>query len=775
MMSANQLEKQKGIMFSGAEAFRSAAQGAEMSARTVVLIACMACFALGAVPSQAQVSTGFDADLEGWMVTGDNSAAWEPATGNPGGCLSVNDWAIGDMNYIIAPMPYLGGWSAATASDSLVAEIYFDLLSGSVINPAYIFRLAGPGGAARALIGSGYYPAENVWNRYAVSLDQLDWTLESGTWEALMEDVRSLRLMGEFVTGTEIVRLDNVSLSFTPGYVWAECVTETFTDAGTGDWSYSGTSGASNPGSGGNGGGYFKVDDAGSFHSYAYAPSRFLGDWSPLDGSGVVTIDIRVLKGLGTNNGSTEFIRLSGPGGVAHVSLDASELPTAARVWKTFTYLVDSSVWQLDSGTWSGLLSSVTECRIDLEYFTEDEDIGFDNFGRLAAGCPAVDDPVVLHSPYWAKCGYHSFVGARTAALNPLNGVVHSIVRETTTYGGGVYEVSGPNPGTYLHAYDRPADVMFDGNGNAFISEDYDGEVYRLTPAGASTLWVAGFHSGDDDPFGMTIAPPGFNGPNVTEGDVIVSDRGNSGADQVWTFSPLIPEGELLLMPDPGSVDFFDLAGAPDTLVYMMDALDGTTLSVLDSLGVLDSAPLSIDVGTVLSLVYDSELDDIYVASNDSACIYRIDPATGDVELVASGFSNLTHCCLEIDPVGRRLWAADNFYNRIYEFCLEGAVGVEQAHEGELRSGVLRVYPNPANPAVVIEFGLGVRALVKLDVFDASGRRVRSLLHGEFPEGVHKALWDGTAENGRAVASGVYFVKLEASGRTEVGRIVLLK
>ena len=761
-----------------AEALRSARRGAEMSARIVVLIACVACFALGAVPSQAQVSTGFDADLEGWMVTGDNSAAWEDTTGNPGGCLSVNDWAIGDMNYIIAPLPYQGDWSVSTSSDSLVAEIYFDLLSGSVINPAYIFRIAGPGGAAKALIGSAYYPVQNVWNKYVVSLDPLDWTIEGGSWEALMEDVRSLRIMGEFVTGTEIVRLDNVSLSFTPDYIWTECVGETFTDAGTGDWSYSGTSGASNPGSGGNGGGYFKVDDAGSFHSYAYAPSRFLGDWSPLDGSGVVTIDIRVLKGLGTNNGSTEFIRLSGPGGVAHVSLDASELPTAARVWKTFTYLVDSSVWQLDSGTWSGLLSSVTECRIDLEYFTEDEDIGFDNFGRLAAGCPAVDDPVVLHSPYWAKCGYHSFVGCRTVARNPVTGVLHTTVRAGVSSGGGLYAVSGADPGVLLHSYDRPADAMFDSNGNAFISEDYDGEIYRLTPAGASTLWVAGFHSGDDDPWGMTVAPPGFTGPNVTEGDIIVSDRGNSGADEVWTFSPEIPEGELQLMPDPGVVDYFDLAAAPDTVVYMMDALDGTTICMLGPLGGFALGPgfqPYQDLGSVLSIVYDTEFDEIYVASNDSACIYRILPDVWDVAKLADGFSNLQHCCLEIDPVGRRLWVADSDYNRIYEFCLEGAVGVPEAHEEVPSSGRLRVYPNPANPAAIIEFALGTSARVKLEVFDASGRRVRSLLHGELPEGVHRASWDGTAENGRGVASGVYFVMLEACGRTEVGRIVLLK
>jgi len=747
-----------------------------MKLRTAALVACTACAVLVASPSQAQVSTTFDFDIEGWTVTGDNSAAWEATTGNPGGCLSVNDWAVGDMNYIIAPVAYLGDWSVATSSDSITADIFLHRGSGGSIPPAYIFRLAGPGGEALALSGAGYFPIEDVWNTYTVSLDPADWVLEEGSWTALLADVRSLRIMGEFIDGTEDTRLDNVGLPFTPGYVWADCVTETFTDPGTGDWSYSGTGGASNPGSGGNGGGYFYVDDAVSFHSYAYAPSRFLGDWTPLDGSGTVTIDIRVRGGEGTNSGSAEFIRLSGPGGVAHVPLDPLELPTATRVWKTFSYDIDSSVWQLDSGTWAGLLLNVTECRIDLEYFSGTDFIGFDNFGRLAAGCPRMDDPVVLHDPNWEKCGYHSLVGCRTVALNPVNGVLHTTVRTTVSSGGGLYTASGSSPGVRLHSYDRPADVQFDSDGNAFISEDYDGDVYRLTPALASTLWVSNFHGGDDDPWGMTVAPPGYSGPAVTEGDIIVSDRGNSGADEVWTFSPIVPGGELRLMPDPGVVDYFDLTATTDTLIYMVDALDGTTISMLYPSGNLLQAsgfqPYT-DLGSLVSVVYDTELDDIYVASTDSACIYRIEPGVWDVERVAGGFSNLLHCCLEIDSEGRRLWVADGVYNRIYEFCLEGAVGVAETRN--LRNKGLAVWPNPANPGTTIEFSLGTRAHVRLDVFDTAGRRVCTLLNREVGAGTHRTSWDGRNDHGLSVASGVYFVKLDVSGVTRVGRVVLLK
>ena len=61
-----------------------------------------------AVPVAASVTTTFDTDLANWRVTGDNAAAWQAATGNPGGCLYVSDLAIGDMNYVVAPPSWLG-------------------------------------------------------------------------------------------------------------------------------------------------------------------------------------------------------------------------------------------------------------------------------------------------------------------------------------------------------------------------------------------------------------------------------------------------------------------------------------------------------------------------------------------------------------------------------------------------------------------------------------------------------------------------------------------
>jgi len=624
----------------------------------------------------AQVESTFDTDVEGWMVTGDNSAAWEAATGNPGGCLSVNDHATGDMNYIIAPPKYHGNWSAMTATDTLSAQIYFQHLGGGYnVNPVYIFRIAGPGGSAYTMAGASYFPSEGAWRTYTAYLNPADWVIETGDWNAILNHVNSVRITGEFYNGDETVRLDNVTLSSDPTKAFIPCAYDDFNASGTGDWSFAGTNGVTNPASEGNGGGYLRITDKAGATSTAFAPSQFLGDWSSLDGTGLVTADLRIISRSGSHTGITEFVRISGPGGSAFVTIDPADFPESSLVWRTFTYPLDSLTWILDSGTWTGLLQNVTECKINVEFYAGTDTIGLDNFGRMAGDCLPIDDSVGVYGPGINKCGYLSMINISSAAHNPFDDTLYGLIRQATGSGGGLYPLSGPGSGIRIQAYDNPAHLIFDQQGNAFISEDYGGNVYRKQYHGPSTLWVSGWHSGDDDPYGMTFAPIGFNGTAVTQGDILVADRGYSGPDEIWSFSPGTPENERLVMPDPGNVDYWDMAADPDGKVYVCDGLNTNHLYELSADGSLTPLLLSTSISEPLSIVYDSVLEQIYVAGGDET-VYRVDPLSGIATLVADGFKNFSPCCLEIAPPSRRLWVTDSGSNRVYEFCLEGGTPV---------------------------------------------------------------------------------------------------
>jgi hypothetical protein len=83
--------------------------------------------------------------------------------------------------------------------------------------------------------------------------------------------------------------------------------------------------------------------------------------------------------------------------------------------------------------------------------------------------------------------------------------------------------------------------------------------------------------------------------------------------------------------------------------------------------------------------------------------------------------------------------------------------------------------PNPFNPRTTIEFALPVETFVQLVLYDASGRKIRTLLDERVPAGSTRVTWDGTDDSGRAVASGVYVYQLRSPSFTASRKMVLVR
>jgi hypothetical protein len=83
--------------------------------------------------------------------------------------------------------------------------------------------------------------------------------------------------------------------------------------------------------------------------------------------------------------------------------------------------------------------------------------------------------------------------------------------------------------------------------------------------------------------------------------------------------------------------------------------------------------------------------------------------------------------------------------------------------------------PNPFNPSTTIAFTLREAAEIRLEVFDASGRHVRTLAAGTREATRHEVQWNGRDDAGTEVASGVYFYRLTAGELTLTHKMVLLK
>jgi hypothetical protein len=99
-------------------------------------------------------------------------------------------------------------------------------------------------------------------------------------------------------------------------------------------------------------------------------------------------------------------------------------------------------------------------------------------------------------------------------------------------------------------------------------------------------------------------------------------------------------------------------------------------------------------------------------------------------------------------------------------------VGDEPAH---LEMGLGRPVPNPARNAVTVPLYLSHPAWVDVGVFDAGGRRVRTVQAGVLPAGTSHARWDARTDAGHPAAGGVYFFRMLVGGETRSQRMVLVR
>jgi hypothetical protein len=83
--------------------------------------------------------------------------------------------------------------------------------------------------------------------------------------------------------------------------------------------------------------------------------------------------------------------------------------------------------------------------------------------------------------------------------------------------------------------------------------------------------------------------------------------------------------------------------------------------------------------------------------------------------------------------------------------------------------------PNPFMRSTLLSFELPRTEHVRLEVFDMSGRRVRTLLSESQPPGRHTVTWDGADEHGRRSAAGLYHYRLQAGRFVAARQVVLVR
>ncbi len=160
---------------------------------------------------------------------------------------------------------------------------------------------------------------------------------------------------------------------------------------------------------------------------------------------------------------------------------------------------------------------------------------------------------------------------------------------------------------------------------------------------------------------------------------------------------------------------------------------------------------------------------DIYAQRMDSLGVARW--TAGGVNECSASYNQFQATVVSnSDTVGVVVWvdqrgASDLYCQRV---PLQGTM---------LRPAVsLKAAPNPATLQATFAFAATGAGRAELTIFDAAGRRVRTLDHEMFEAGVQQVPWDARDDSGRTCAGGVYFARLAVDGRaTATRRITLVR
>lgn len=87
----------------------------------------------------------------------------------------------------------------------------------------------------------------------------------------------------------------------------------------------------------------------------------------------------------------------------------------------------------------------------------------------------------------------------------------------------------------------------------------------------------------------------------------------------------------------------------------------------------------------------------------------------------------------------------------------------------------LKNYPNPFNPITTISYSVPSDGDVTLNIYNARGQLVNTLVSEHKSKGNYQVLWHGKDANGSPVASGLYLTRLVSSGKSVSSKMLLMK
>jgi hypothetical protein len=93
----------------------------------------------------------------------------------------------------------------------------------------------------------------------------------------------------------------------------------------------------------------------------------------------------------------------------------------------------------------------------------------------------------------------------------------------------------------------------------------------------------------------------------------------------------------------------------------------------------------------------------------------------------------------------------------------------------DLGFGIRALSPNPSAGSVLVRFAIPEAGVTRLEIFSATGQRVRTLADGLMSAGPHLVMWDGRSDSGQKLPPGTYFARLRLGARFDSHKVTLVQ
>ncbi len=314
------------------------------------------------------------------------------------------------------------------------------------------------------------------------------------------------------------------------------------------------------------------------------------------------------------------------------------------------------------------------------------------------------------------------------------NAVDVAVNREGATYVSGTSREAGSTYSATTIMYDMSGTVMW----TSYIPVGFIVEGMGLDPEGFCFLGgqgASGFVGAKLNPSGETLwvrradMPDGFDAraAKATEdGRLCVTGYAVSGGDPTYMTVAFGSDGEEIWRQDYGYGVAYDIVSAADGMVFVTGR----------------------SYGTFVTLGYDSSGSQVWLDCRGGGTGNALSWHAGRLAVVGAGFTTIVY---------------------------EPQIGLAEPSSGIVMSPAVRAHPNPFCSSVRFTVRRHPAGRTGLDIYDRSGRHVRTLQSETDKRGDLGFVWNGTDVSGKLVPAGVYFCTLGVEGRRVTCKVVLTR